>query len=223
MNKACCYSYFFGRKRRHATKRFQRQRFRASHQNPDRLISLFENQPDAHEVFNYVRASDYSPERIKRLPVGVRLLGELHAHLLEGVRGDLLTPGELRHSQNWVGAPGATIQTAKFVPPPIGDLHACLAQLERYIHDPSDLPPLVRLGMIHYQFEAIHPFLDGNGRVGRLLVSLLLCGWEFLPKPLLYLNAFFETHRQEYYDHLQAISQQRAREACWKNRKLVFA
>ncbi len=178
-----------------------------------RQLLLFENQPDAHEVFNYVRALDYGLERVKRLPVSVRLLGELHAHLLEGVRGELLTPGEMRRSQNWIGAPGATIQTAKFVPPPVDEMHACLAQLERFIHDPSDLPPLIRLGMIHYQFEAIHPFLDGNGRVGRLLVSLLLCGWELLPQPLLYLSAFFETHRQEYYDHLQAISQQGAWEA----------
>jgi Fic family protein len=175
-------------------------------------LSFFENQLDAREVHNYVRALDYGLERIRKLPVSVRLLRELHARLLEGVRGEHLTPGELRRSQNWIGAPGASINTARYVPPPVDEMHNCLADLERFIHAPADLPPLIRLGMVHYQFEAIHPFLDGNGRVGRLLVSLLLCSWELLPQPLLYLSAFFENYRQEYYDRLLAVS----REGGWE-------
>lgn len=173
-----------------------------------RQISLIENQGDAHEVQNYVKALDYGLERIKTLPVSIRLLRELHARLMEGVRGEHLTPGELRRSQNWIGAPGATLETARFAPPPVEEMQECLAHLERFIHEPSDLPPLIRLGMVHYQFEAIHPFLDGNGRVGRLLASLLLCTWDLLPQPLLYLSAFLEKYRQEYYDHLLAVSQQ---------------
>jgi Fic family protein len=171
-------------------------------------LSFTEDQDDAHEVQNYVKALDYGLERIKTLPVSVRLVRELHARLMEGVRGEHLTPGELRRSQNWIGSPGATLETARFVPPPVEEMQECLTQLEHFIHDPSELPPLIRLGMIHYQFEAIHPFLDGNGRVGRLMVSLLLCSWDLLPQPLLYLSAFFEKYRQEYYDHLLAVSQQ---------------
>lgn len=178
-----------------------------------RQLSLFEDQPDAHEVHNYVRALDYGLERVQSLPVSVRLLRELHARLMEGVRGEIMTPGEVRRSQNWIGAPGATLETARFVPPPVDEMQDCLAHLEHFIHDQSDLPPLIRLGMIHYQFEAIHPFLDGNGRVGRLLVSLLLCSWDLLPQPLLYLSAFFEKHRQEYYDGLLAVSQEGAWDA----------
>lgn len=173
-----------------------------------RQLGLFEDQQDAREVLNYLRALDYGLERVQSLPVSIRLLCEVHAHLMEGVRSEVLTPGEVRRNQNWIGAPGATIQTARFVPRPVDEMHTCLAQLEHFIQENSDLPPLIRLGMIHYQFEAIHPFLDGNGRVGRLLVSLLLCGWELLPQPLLYLSAFFEMHRQDYYDRLLAVSRQ---------------
>jgi Fic family protein len=175
-----------------------------------RQLSFVEDQADAHEVQNYVKALDYGLERIKKLPVSLRLLCELHARLMEGVRGEHLTPSEMRRSQNWIGVPGATLETATFVPPPVEELQDCLTQLECFIHEPSDLPPLIRLGMVHYQFEAIHPFLGGNGRVGRLLVSLLLCNWELLPQPLLYLSAFFERFRQEYYDHLLAVSQRGA-------------
>ncbi len=182
-----------------------------------RQLPLFEN-PDAHEVYNYVKALDYGLERLDTLPVSQRLIRELHAHLMHGVRGEHAAPGEFRRTQNWIGAPGTTIETAAYVPPPVEDMKRCLSDLEKYIHAPSKLPPLVQTGLIHYQFEAIHPFIDGNGRVGRLLVSLLLCAWGLLPQPLLYLSAYFEANRQAYYDQLLAVSQQGA----WENWLLFF-
>lgn len=114
---------------------------------------------------------------------------------MEGVRGEHATPGEVRRSQNWIGRPGCSLIEATFVPPPVPEMHEALAALEAYLHAADDLPPLIRIGCIHYQFEAIHPFLDGNGRVGRLLVSLLLVHWNLLPLPLLYLSAYFERYR----------------------------
>ena len=177
-----------------------------------RQLPLLEN-PDAHEVHNYVKALDYGLDRVASLPVSQRLIREVHARLMQGVRGEYATPGEFRRTQNWIGGPGATIQTASYVPPPVDKMLVCLSDLEKYIHSTSDLPPLIRIGLIHYQFEAIHPFLDGNGRVGRLLVSLLLSAWGLLPQPLLYLSAYFEVHRQEYYDHLLSVSQKGTWEA----------
>ena len=177
-----------------------------------RQLPLFEN-PDAHEVHNYVKALDYGLERLDTLPISQRLIRELHARLMKDVRGEHATPGEFRRSQNWIGAPGATIATATYIPPPVDEMKICMSDLEKYIHAPSKLPPLVQTGLIHYQFEAIHPFLDGNGRVGRLLVSLLMCAWGLLPQPLLYLSAYFEANRQDYYDHLLAVSKQGA----WEN------
>ncbi len=170
-----------------------------------RQLPLFEN-PDAHEVHNYVKALDFGLKRVGSLPISQRLIREVHARLMQGVRGEYATPGEFRRSQNWIGGPGATIDTARYVPPPVEKMLVCLSDLEKYIHSPSDLPPIIRIGLIHYQFEAIHPFLDGNGRVGRLLVSLLLSAWGLLPQPLLYLSAYFEIHRQEYYDQLLSVS-----------------
>jgi Fic family protein len=126
---------------------------------------------------------------------------------MQGVRGERMTPGELRRSQNWIGRPGATLEKARYVPPPPDEMHDCLADLERYIHAESDLPPLLRIGLIHYQFEAIHSFLDGNGRVGRLLVTFLLVAWGLLSQPLLYLSHYIEINRQEYYSCLLAVSQ----------------
>lgn len=164
-------------------------------------------QNDVHEVHNYVRALDYGLQRLATLPISLRLLRELHAHLMDDVRGQERTPGEFRRSQNWIGAPGNTLATAVYVPPPVFEMEAALDQLEKFMHAPNDIPPLIRLGLIHYQFEAIHPFLDGNGRVGRLLMTLLLCNWEILKQPLLYLSAYFERNRQSYYDHLLAVSQ----------------
>lgn len=160
---------------------------------------------DLREVNNYVRALDHGLARLPDLPVSIRLLRELHAILLEGVRGHEHAPGELRRAQNWIGPPGCNLREATFVPPPAEDLLEHLGALERYMHGSNGLPALVRLALIHYQFETIHPFLDGNGRLGRLLIVLLLCEWRLLPAPLLYLSAFFHQHRQDYYERLQRV------------------
>lgn len=170
-------------------------------------LSYLEPKTDVREVHNYVKALDFAIERLRSLPVSLRLMREMHAELMEGVRGEHLTPGEFRRSQNWIGPPGSTIESARFVPPPVEEMHSALNDLEKYIHASSDLPPLVQAALIHYQFEAIHPFLDGNGRIGRLLIILLLIEWGLLSQPWLYLSAYFEVHRVAYYDHLLAVSQ----------------
>jgi Fic family protein len=170
-------------------------------------LALFEPGSDVPEVFNYVRALEYGLARLHELPLSLRLIREVHARLTEGVRGEHQTPGEFRRSQNWIGPVGSTPENAPYVPPPVDEMHEALSTLERFLHTPSVIPPLVRLGLIHYQFEAIHPFLDGNGRIGRLLVTLLSCAWDLLPEPLLYLSAYFEAQRQNYYDLLLAVSQ----------------
>lgn len=172
--------------------------------------SLFDLPDDVAEVRNYVHALQYGLERLGTLPISSRLFRELHERLLEGVRGAEWTPGEYRRSQNWIGPPGSTLNRAVYVPPPPAEMQEALGQLETYIHADWDLPPLVRLALVHYQFEAIHPFLDGNGRVGRLLISLLLQVWDLLPQPLLTLSAYFEANRQTYYDLLLAVSQRGA-------------
>ena len=166
-----------------------------------------EKRGDVKEVQNYVRAMEYGLKRLNELPLSLRFIRELHGILMEGVRGEHATPGEFRQSQNWIGAAGATLNEATFVPPPIPEMQECLGQLEKFLHSDSRLPPLVQAAMVHYQFETIHPFLDGNGRIGRLLVTLLLCQKNVLTKPLLYLSAFFEQHRPEYYDLLLKVSQ----------------
>ena len=163
-------------------------------------------QSDVVEVRNYVRAMEYGLQRLKDLPVCLRLLCEVHEQLMEGIAGDHLTPGEFRRSQNWIGPPGCTVNDATFVPPPHEDLMSSLGELEKFWHAPSPLPLLLRLALIHYQFEAIHPFLDGNGRIGRLLLTLLLVSENVLPQPMLYLSAYFERHRDEYYRRLLAVS-----------------
>ena len=163
--------------------------------------------PDVREVSNYVKALEYGLKRLEKLPVSLRLIREMHQHLMEGVRGEHLTPGEFRRSQNWIGPPGCTLMEATFVPPPEEEMKEALDLFEKYLHSPSGLPPLIRLALIHYQFEAIHPFLDGNGRIGRLILTLLVCAEKLLPQPLLYLSAYFEQHRQQYYDSLLAVSQ----------------
>lgn len=170
-------------------------------------LSLVRDTEDAREVHNYVQAVDYGLERLETFPLSIRLIREIHEILMQGVRGESMTPGEVRQSQNWIGRPGAALEKARYVPPPPKELHDCLSDLEKFIHVDSDLPPLLRIGMIHYQFEAIHPFLDGNGRVGRLLVTFLLVAWELLSQPLLYLSNFIDSNRQEYYDRLLAVSQ----------------
>ncbi|MHB9075621.1 MAG: Fic family protein [Desulfobaccales bacterium] len=162
---------------------------------------------DVKEVKNYVRALEFGLERQKTLPVCLRLIKEVHEILLEGVRGERATPGEFRRSQNWIGLPGSTTpKDAIFVPPPPPEMNEALDAFEKYLHSDNLFPPLVRLALIHYQFEAIHPFLDGNGRVGRLLLSILLANWNLLPIPLLYLSAFFEEHRKQYSELLLSVS-----------------
>lgn len=162
---------------------------------------------DVREVANYVNALEYGLKRVRELPVSLRLMRELHERLMKGVRGESLTPGEFRKRQNWIGDPGCRIEDASFVPPPVPDMTAALHALEEFIYGESHLPPLVKMAVMHYQFEAIHPFLDGNGRIGRLLIVLLLVTEKLLPQPLLYLSAFFERHRGEYYRLLLEVSQ----------------
>ena len=162
---------------------------------------------DVLEVNNYVRAMEHGLERVKTLPVSVRLIREIHNILMEGVRGENRTPGELRTSQNWIGPPGCTLNDATYVPPPAEEMKRALSDLEKYIHSNPEEPPLVQCALIHYQFEAIHPFLDGNGRIGRLLINFFLWERGYLPQPLLYLSSFFEKYRNEYYSLLLAVSQ----------------
>ena len=164
---------------------------------------------DLREVGNYVVALEHGISRLKKLPICVRLVRELHEKLMAGVRGHQATPGRFRTTQNWIGRPGSTLATASFIPPPPGEVEPCLAAWEKFLHE-SDLPPLVTIALAHYQFEAIHPFLDGNGRVGRLLITLFLIERKILPTPLLYLSAFFEAARRDYYDSLRGVSERAA-------------
>jgi len=161
---------------------------------------------DRQEVANYVSALEYGLARLDTLPVTLRLLREVHGRLMAGVRGDGSRPGEFRGRQNMIARPGESPHDARFVPPPVGEMNRALDELERFINVPSGLPVLIELALIHYQFEAIHPFLDGNGRLGRLLLSLLLCERGCLAQPLLYLSDYFETNRDAYVDHLLAVS-----------------
>lgn len=176
-------------------------------------LALFElDQPtgtvydDVREVFNYVAATEYVLAPNRRLPVSLSLLREAHRILLTDVRGGYATPGEFRRSQNWIGPPGATIDTATYVPPPTERMWDCLDPFEKHLHTEHRLPPLVTIATAHYQFEAIHPFLDGNGRVGRLLVVLLLVEWGILPGALLDLSAYIEPRRDGYYDALLRVT-----------------
>lgn len=161
---------------------------------------------DVGEVANYVAALDYGLARLADLPLSLRFIREVHERLMRGVRGDSSNPGEFRSLQNWIGAPGSRITEAKYVPPPVQEMHAALNAFEKFLHAPSHLPALIRFALIHYHFEAIHPFLDGNGRVGRLLITFLFHTEELLDHPLLYLSGFFERHRDDYYRLLLNIS-----------------
>lgn len=164
---------------------------------------------DLREVGNYVVALEHGVSRLKKLPLCVRLTRELHEKLMTGVRGQQAAPGQFRKTQNWIGKPGSTIATASYIPPPPGEIEPCLAGWEKFLNE-STLPPLVTIALAHYQFEAIHPFLDGNGRVGRLLITLFLIERKILPTPLLYLSAFFEASRRDYYDGLRGVSERGA-------------
>jgi Fic family protein len=164
-----------------------------------------ERPKDVEEVVNYVRAMNHGLHRLGELPVCLRLIREIHGELLSRVRGSERTPGEFRRSQNWIGPAGCTLQTATFVPPPVREMHQALDNLEKFLHGAESLPRLIHCGLVHAQFETIHPFLDGNGRVGRLLITFLLCQQGILGRPLLYLSYYLKAHRAEYYDRLNAV------------------
>ena len=169
-----------------------------------------ENRPrtlpnDVAEVVNYVKAINYGLKRIDELPLSLRLIKEIHAELMRGVRGTDKTPGEFRKSQNWIGPKGCVLSNARFVPPPPHDMMRALEDLEKYMYSRLDHPLLIECALIHFQFETIHPFLDGNGRIGRLLITFFLCHKKILRKPLLYLSHYFKRNRSEYYDRLMAV------------------
>ena len=161
---------------------------------------------DVEEVVNYVRAMNHGLRRLDELPLSLRLLCEIHGELMHNVRGGEKTPGAFRTSQNWIGPAGSSLATASFVPPPPHELMNTLGDLEKFLHDgKTSVPLLIRCGLAHAQFETIHPFLDGNGRVGRLLITLILCEERALSRPLLYLSVFLKANRAEYYDRLTAV------------------
>lgn len=168
-------------------------------------VSTLRRTSDVDELVNYVAAMNHGLERLKELPISIRLIREIHSRLLQGARGAHLMPGELRKSQNWIGPFGRTLQEASFVPPPPHQVAEDMSHLERFIHADTDLPLLVKIGLVHAQFEMIHPFLDGNGRVGRLLITFMRCERKVLAKPVLYLSWYFKQHRQQYYDGLNAV------------------
>ncbi|CAG0999058.1 hypothetical protein PLCT2_02952 [Planctomycetaceae bacterium] len=168
--------------------------------------ALHSGRPKAfEEVFNYIRAMNKGLARLKDLPISLRLIKEMHYELLSGVRGGNLDPGEFRRSQNWIGPAGCTLNDASFVPPPPHEVLPCMGELEKYIHDTKQrMPILIKTALVHYQFETIHPFLDGNGRLGRLLITFLLVWKGRLLKPVLYLSTFFKQNKAQYYGHLQS-------------------
>jgi len=160
---------------------------------------------DVGEAVNYVAAMNHGLKLVNDLPLSLRLIKEIHKRLLEGVRGAEKEPGEFRRSQNWVGPMGTSLTEAMYVPPAVDDMKRAMGDLEGFLHDRRPLPPLIKCGLVHSQFETIHPFLDGNGRMGRLLITFLLCQQGILERPLLYLSYFFKRNRTEYYDRLQAV------------------
>lgn len=160
---------------------------------------------DVGEVVNYIRAMNYGLNRLDSLPLSLRLIKEIHEILLTGTRGSHRNPGEFRRTQNWIGPHGCTLRTATFVPPPVPEMERSMGELEIFMHSEVDLPILIKVGLVHCQFETIHPFLDGNGRIGRLLVTFLLCQQRALTRPLLYLSYYFKKYRSEYYDWLMDV------------------
>lgn len=160
---------------------------------------------DVREIVNYVNAMNYGLERMSELPLSLRLIQEIHSILLKDGRGSNRNPGEFRSTQNWIGPAGCNLMDATFVPPPVPEMIKAMGQLEVFMHEEDDIPTLIKIGMIHAQFETIHPFLDGNGRMGRLLITFWLCQQKILSQPLLYLSYYFKQHRLEYYDRLMAI------------------
>ncbi len=173
---------------------------------------------DAQEVFNYIGALQHGLKRLNEIPVSLRLIKELHEILLTGVRGDYAHPGEFRDGLVWIGPAGSPVETAYYVAPPRNALKPLLDNFEKSVHERERMPPLIWLAVLHYQFEAIHPFLDGNGRIGRLLISLLLSDWDLMPQPLLYLSAYLEANRITYYERLMAVSS----DSAWEDWILFF-
>jgi Fic family protein len=162
---------------------------------------------DVKEVRNYVLAMEHGLKLLQSLPISIRLIREIHKVLMDEVRGNTATPGELRRTQNWIGRPGSTPETATIVPPPVAEMNAALGEWDKYFHSNPAEPPLIQCALMHSQFEAIHPFLDGNGRVGRLLITFFLIERGHLTQPLLYLSSYFDRHREEYYARLLAVNQ----------------
>ena len=160
---------------------------------------------DVGDVINYVRACTYAIKRLDMLPLYNRLLREIHRELLQGVRGKEKNPGEFRRSQNWIGAANCTLKEARYIPPNVEDMQSALADLERYMNEGDDYDPLIRIALIHYQFETIHPFLDGNGRVGRLMILLYLMQQGYISKPIIYISYFLKKNQIEYYDRMSEI------------------
>jgi Fic family protein len=160
---------------------------------------------DVYEIRNYVAALNLGMRKLQELPLAGRLVRELHAVLMQGVRGERMTPGEFRRTQNWIGPPGSTLTSATYVPPPPEEMLECLNHWERFLNETGTLPALIQCALIHENFEAIHPFLDGNGRIGRLLITLFLMERKRLSKPLLYLSSYIERHKRDYYELLQQI------------------
>ena len=160
---------------------------------------------DVGEVINYITATDYAIDRLEHLPLCMRLLKETHAILIRGVRGSDKTPGEFRTSQNWIGGQGSTLKNARYIPPSVDDMKTALSQLEQFMNANNALDPLIGAALIHYQFETIHPFLDGNGRIGRLLITLFLLQKKIISKPILYISCFLKMNRVEYYDRLSEV------------------
>ena len=162
------------------------------------------------EVHNYIQALEYGLDRLQSLPVSKRLIREVHKHLMANVRGEEKRPGEFRKAQNHIGVMGESVELARFVPPPVREMEVCLDDLDEFIHLDNNLLGLVKLALVHYQFEAIHPFMDGNGRIGRLMIALLLCNWGLLDSPLLYMSSYFTRYEKIYKDSLLNISQKGA-------------
>ena len=160
---------------------------------------------DVSDVLNYIKATEYALKRLDTLPLCSRLIKETHAVLLSGVRGGEKTPGEFRRSQNWIGGQGSTLKNARYIPPNPRDMLEAMSDLEKYIHADENLDPLIRASLIHYQFETIHPFLDGNGRIGRLLITLFLMQTKLLSTPALYISCFLKSNRMEYYDRMTEV------------------
>ena len=168
-------------------------------------VSKATTSPDVREVVNYVRAMTTGLERLRDLPISRRLVQEIHAELMHEVRGHERDPGHVRRSPNWIGSPDNRPNTAVFVPPPQFEMEEALSDWERFVNDPNEMPPLIRCALMHYQFETIHPFLDGNGRLGRLLIVFFLVSEGHLPEPLLYVSSYFDRNKEQYYDRLQAV------------------